>query len=79
MAKFLQRFGAEKVSCVVNLTIHSVHADVVQPLSLTIQFIRGPQKDESQRFELNASSPDADINEQFSRESTFYKEKGSGY
>ena len=75
MAKFFDRLGKGKESCQIRLTIHKVEADVVQPLNFTLCFVRGPQRDESNRFEIIPSNREAEINQTFSRESTFYKEK----
>lgn len=52
MAKFLSRFGAVKTTCTINLTIHKIEADIVQPLNMTLFFVRGPQRDETNRFEI---------------------------
>ena len=53
MASILQRIGKEKTLCTVCLTVHQVEAIVAEEMELTIFFERGPQKDESKRFQLS--------------------------
>ena len=55
MAKFLQRFGAAKIVCSITLTIHKFEAEVEQPLNMSLVFVRGPQRDESNRFDITPS------------------------
>jgi len=75
MAKFLSRLGAEKAQCGIFLCIHKIEADVVQPFTMTILFKRGPQQDESNRFELTPFNREVELDQTFQRDSTFYREK----
>lgn len=75
MAKFLSRLGADKATCGIHLHIHKIEADVVQPFTMTIFFKRGPQSDESNRFELTPFVREVELDQTFARDSTFYREK----
>ena len=75
MAKFFSRLGKNFMTCSIRLSIHKVEADVSQPLNMSLFFVRGPQRDESNRFEITPSNREADINQTFSRDSSFYQEK----
>jgi hypothetical protein len=43
MARFLSRLGADKAQCGIFMCIHKIEADVVQPITMSILFKRGPQ------------------------------------
>jgi len=45
---------------------------------MTIFFERGPQKDESKRFQMSPKIRKTSINEVFQRNSTFYLDKKNG-
>ena len=46
---------------------------------MSLFFVRGPQRDESNRFEIIPSERETDVNQTFSRESTFYQEKSGNW
>ena len=76
MKKMFQRMKAEKVSCDIELVITSVVIDVQQPLILKLKWVRGPQTDVSQTFEVNQHKNTYELNFKFHRVSNFYRSHG---
>jgi hypothetical protein len=60
-----------KFICPISMIVHSVEADVVQQLSLSLKIVRGPQTDESEKFEIDGSKKNVKLNLSFSRDSGF--------
>jgi hypothetical protein len=53
MTSFFQRVGKEKTELKIQLVIHNVNAELAQNVDdLSIVFERGPQRDETKRFEM---------------------------
>jgi len=75
MAKFFKRLSAPKVVCSIHMTFRYLHASVTQPRIMQLKFIRGPQTDETKKFEVIPGQPDIDISETFTRDSSFYRDK----
>jgi hypothetical protein len=40
---------------------------------MQLKFIRGPQTDETKRFDVLPSEPEVEVSETFTRDSNFYK------
>ena len=75
MAKFLHRIGADKLFCRVNLEIVDISIRAPQPMHLYVAWTRGPQKDESSKFEVTPDKATYAVNQKFSRTSHFFREK----
>lgn len=52
----------------------SLSCDAKEPSTFTIQWKRGPSKEETEKFELQPSVGTAQINQQFIRYSQIYRE-----
>jgi len=44
-----------KHECPINMIIHSIEADVVQSLTLSLKINTGSKADESEKFEINGT------------------------
>ena len=75
MAKFLTRIGADKLYCSIQLEIQQIDLKVSQPMHLYVAWTRGPQKDESSKFEVNPNESVYAVNQKFSKTSHFFREK----
>ena len=53
MAKFLNRIGADKVTCVIEMELTHLKVVCSDEMSMVIAWTRGPQRDETSRFEIN--------------------------
>ena len=79
MAKFLNRIGADKVTCVIEMELTNLKVACSDEMSMVIAWTRGPQRDETSKFEINPDQIDYQLKESFKRESHFYREKDGSY
>ena len=76
MAKYLKRITQSKVPCMVTMDIKEVSVEVGSAMSLSVRWTRGPQVDQSEKFEVTPDATKYNIVQSFSRASTLYREKG---
>jgi len=53
MTSLFSRIGKEEQTCSITLVVETVEALVAEQIEMTIFFERGPQKDESNRFQMS--------------------------
>lgn len=53
------------------MIVHSIEADVVQELTLSLKIIRGPQIFESEKFDIDGTKKNVKLNLSFTRDSGF--------
>ena len=58
MAKFLNRIGADKVTCVIEMELTNLKVTCSDEMSMVIAWTRGPQRDETSKFEINPDQLD---------------------
>lgn len=75
MTTFFGRVGKEKEKCNITLVIRSIEAEVINPLYMSVVFERGPQRDETNKALITSKNKRVDVNQAFSRTSSFYVDK----
>lgn len=61
--KYIQRLGTQKSNFQVQVKMISLSCDAKEPSTFTIQWKRGPSKEETEKFELQPSVGTAQINQ----------------
>ena len=79
MAKFLNRIGADKVTCVIEMELTNLRVICSDPMTMFIAWTRGPQRDESSKFDVSPDQTDYKLKDSFKRESHFYREKDGSF
>ena len=75
--KRISNLFKEKVHALVTIEVTTVSIQTDIPASMMICWTRGPQRDESAKFEVEPSKADYEIVHTFSRCSTLFKDKSS--
>lgn len=75
MAKYFQRLGTSKYNFLVQIKLVSFQADVKEPMSLSILWVRGPSKEESKQFTAMPGEGELQLNQKFQRISQMYKDE----
>jgi len=75
MTTFFGRVGKEKEKCNITLFVRAIEAEVVNPLYMSVVFERGPQREETNKVLMSSKSKRVDVNQTFSRTSSFYVDK----
>ena len=75
MTKFLTRLVADKFTCQIEMEIINLTVHVQQPIVMMVCWTRGPQRDESNKFEVTPDKTQYEIKHTFSRASSFFREK----
>ena len=52
MAKFLTRLVSDKFTCAISMEIIKLSVHVKQPIVMMVCWTRGPQRDETTKFEV---------------------------
>ena len=79
MAKFLNRIAAEKVTCAIEMELSNLKIRCSDPMTMVVAWTRGPQRDESAKFDVTPDQVDYTLKDCFKRESHFYREKDGSF
>jgi len=72
--KLFKRAFKQEVKCNIDLKITSLTLEVDQPLILRLRWTRGPQQDVSETFEVSRAANTYELNFNFARGSSFYRD-----
>ena len=75
MTNLFARLGKEKTEFNVKVSFHKIEGTVGTPVQMTLIFERGPQKDETEKFEMGPEITSAELDKTFERTSGFYFDK----
>jgi hypothetical protein len=65
MAKYFQRLGTTKANFLVQIKIIAIEADVKEHTMLSVQWIRGPSKEETSAFNIDVGEGSKYVNQSF--------------
>eukprot|EP00347_Sterkiella_histriomuscorum_P022510 403338218 len=76
--KYIQRLGTQKSNFQVQVKMIQLICDTKEPSTFSVQWKRGPSKEETEKFDVQPSVGSAQINQMFVRYSQIYREAQKG-